>query len=408
MNIASVIVQGGLAHRAAQDYDEEQAGRAYTNRARANSVAKMAEEEARMPTARELDALKADILKNELAYQKSTQGRDQGMRDTSASIAQSTLQHQATTLPVRQGLDTGALDLATQQQKGAIALQPGANTIAKATQDSELSTLADRQTANIWSMVRRGEKEAALDFLNTSNILFKNRKFSDIDQADMPVIGADGKPLIQDGKPVVERVVRFVAADGGRNEFRPAKALDDIVRKHNTRVEKAGNNLVQIGPDGKATPLYEPDQTAVNPETGEYYSKNRPPPVGAAQAAQGMPGAPGSPVVAPPLGGKAQARADVRTSHLDDRVKMAIDKVILPTFGGRFEGGMFFPDEKNKDVALRATQIAGELIRSGVNPEAAGVQAVDKAKREKALADAAAKGGGAAAQGGYTGPTPWR
>ncbi len=396
MNIASIIVQGGLAHRAGQDYDEEQAGRAHTNRVRAHSAKKMDEEEARMPASREIDALKSEILKSELAYQKSTQGRDQGMRDRTASITSSNLDHQARTLPARQGLDAGALTLAAEQQKGAIALQPGQNTIAEVGQGEQLQSLREQQLARIWSLAKLGDAEGAVKLMNTSRLIAPGREFSGVEAGSVPALGNDGKPLMgADGKPVMEKVVRFKAADDKGDMFVPANALDALATKHSTKVEKVGNNLVRLGADGKATPLYEPDQYRLNTETGVPFSQR----TGLPRAADGVV-APG----AAPGGTPGSRRAE---NHVDDRVKMAIDKVILPTFGGRFEGGMFFPDEKNKDVALRATQIAGELIRGGMHPEAAGVQAVERAKREKAMADATRPGGGGA-PGAYTGPTPWR
>jgi hypothetical protein len=85
---------------------------------------------------------------------------------------------------------------------------------------------------------------------------------------------------------------------------------------------------------------------------------------------------------------------------------MAIDKVIMPRFGGRFEGGLFFPEEANKDVATRATAIAGQLIRGGMDPEAAGVKAVEQAEREKELEAAGGAKPGAGGKPSF--PTPWK
>jgi hypothetical protein len=61
--------------------------------------------------------------------------------------------------------------------------------------------------------------------------------------------------------------------------------------------------------------------------------------------------------------------------------------VLQPRYGGKFEGGMWFPDEKNQDVALRAFQIY-EQLSSGANalaPMEAATQAAQKAEREQAL-----------------------
>lgn len=53
-------------------------------------------------------------------------------------------------------------------------------------------------------------------------------------------------------------------------------------------------------------------------------------------------------------------------------------------FGGRFEGGTYFPDEANKSVALRAQELLEEKLADGGTPMASAKRAIEQAEREKA------------------------
>lgn len=421
MNLANIIVQGGLAFREGQNYDEEQKGRAYTNRVREHGVKRMDEEEARMPAAREIDALKSQIIKNELAYQQQTQGRDQSQRDIEAGIRGSNLEHQQRTLPQRQALDTGALSLAGEQQRLATTqtqqanqLQPGQGTLARGAQAGELAALRERQMANIWSLARLGDTEGAIDMMNKSELVAPGRKFSGVEAGMTPVLGNDGKPLMQNGQPVTERVIRFKAADDKGDMFVPARALDALVARHGAKVEKVGNNLVRIGPEGTAQPIYEPDQFGVNTETGGLFSRRTgQPPVGAAQAAGGMPGATPPPVPgalppgSPPLTRKGETHATQMQKFVDDRVNDAISKVIMPRYNGQIDAmGQISLPPANRDIALRAITLTRQYVTQGQDPQAAADKAIKQAEIEKTLSDAASGKGGSST--GYTGPTPWR
>lgn len=66
------------------------------------------------------------------------------------------------------------------------------------------------------------------------------------------------------------------------------------------------------------------------------------------------------------------------------KAKDAIVHVLQPRYGGKLEGGMWFPDDANKDVALRANQLLEQFASSGVQPMEAAVKAVEQAEREKA------------------------
>lgn len=62
-------------------------------------------------------------------------------------------------------------------------------------------------------------------------------------------------------------------------------------------------------------------------------------------------------------------------------------KVLASRYGGKFEGGMWFPDEANKDVALRANQLLEEKLAQPQyqgKPMDAAAAAAQQAEREKA------------------------
>lgn len=54
--------------------------------------------------------------------------------------------------------------------------------------------------------------------------------------------------------------------------------------------------------------------------------------------------------------------------------------ILQSHFGGRFEGGMWFPDEENRDVAMNAIEMAADLIKEGEQPQRAANIAAEKAK----------------------------
>jgi len=200
-----------------------------------------------------------------------------------------------------------------------------------------------------------------------------------------------------------QRVLVVVPKGKGQERRIPVSALEQLENQYGAKYEKAGSSIVRIGRDGKVVPVYEGGkEVAAIGDTGELFVKKGPGAGTRIPAAGGLGGEDGA-----GGGGSGPLPSSQAASRIDNRVKMAIDKVIMPRYGGRFEGGLFFPDEANKDVATRATQIAGELVRRGMAPEAAGVKAVEQAEREKKLKEA----GGAAGAGGageYSGPKPWK
>lgn len=87
----------------------------------------------------------------------------------------------------------------------------------------------------------------------------------------------------------------------------------------------------------------------------------------------------------------AAGRSEKQIEHTDARVKIAIDKAIMPYFGGKFEGGAYFPDEANKDAALEAVTRAERYVGSGMEPIAAGQRAVQEVQRDRTVDGAAPK-----------------
>lgn len=55
--------------------------------------------------------------------------------------------------------------------------------------------------------------------------------------------------------------------------------------------------------------------------------------------------------------------------------------ILQSHFGGRFEGGMWFPDDENKEVAMNAIELASDLIKEGESPQRAANIAAEKAKQ---------------------------
>ncbi|HXC41314.1 MAG TPA: hypothetical protein VN667_20450 [Burkholderiales bacterium] len=311
----------------------------------------------------QLRGLKLDHDITQAGFDKDMQGFEQNTRRLLAENKQREAQ-----------IASGQL---TEQQ----ANQPDELTVQREDLQNKVLNAVQRQTANIYGIAKMGNTDMALDMVNRSPLVapgekFKSMKFEDVDVTDQKT-----------GKAGKQRVLTLMPdKEGAPPRQIPVSMLDQLEQKFGATYQKVGNSLVRVNRDGSVVPLYEQDAYGVNTETGGLFNKRTgaPPP-----AAAGVAGAVGGPT-----------KADGR---LDDRVKMAIDKVILPKYGGKFEGGMFFPDEANKDVALRATALAGQLVRNGMAPEQAGAQAVQQAEREKALA---ANGGAQA--GGYNGPTPWK
>lgn len=270
----------------------------------------------------------------------------------------------------------------SQNERGAAKVQAGEIGAQVQNQPDELAVRREdlnnrvldsmrRQTANVWSMYKLGDEDSALEMLNRSSLILPGQKAQGIRIEETP--GSKAQVLTVD-------------IQGRKQPLRvPVRDLDALEQQFGARYEKSGNSIVRIGRDGKVTPVYEATEVDHNQETGGLYFKKGPKAGEQIGPAGGVPGAPG---------GRRQIE------HLDGRVKMGIDKVLMPKFGGKFEGGMWFPDEANKDVAVRATQILGEKVRSGMDPEKAGAEAILQAEREAVLRP---KPGAPR----YDGPRPW-
>jgi len=269
----------------------------------------------------------------------------------------------------------------------AAANQPDELKLARDQLSEKIVDSFKRQTANLWSLLKTGNKSIALELYNNSHVVAPAEKAKDF-------------RLEGEGD---QRVLVVVPKGKGQERRIPVSALEQLENQYGAKYEKAGSSIVRIGRDGKVVPVYEGGkEVAAIGDTGELFVKKGPGAGTRIPAAGGLGGEDGA-----GGGGSGPLPSSQAASRIDNRVKMAIDKVIMPRYGGRFEGGLFFPDEANKDVATRATQIAGELVRRGMAPEAAGVKAVEQAEREKKLKEA----GGAAGAGGageYSGPKPWK
>lgn len=72
-----------------------------------------------------------------------------------------------------------------------------------------------------------------------------------------------------------------------------------------------------------------------------------------------------------------------KPSEIDKHLRLLTNDavaVLQSHFGGRFEGGMWFPDEENRDVAMNAIEMAADLVKEGESPQRAANIASTKAK----------------------------
>jgi hypothetical protein len=380
------LVQGGLGIQAGEDYTEKQASRAHAQRAREHGVKFMESEERRRGAADKLidkdtaiKQLRQDIESNELSFQQATQGQEQTMR-------RSDIEHRGRMQPGGQRLETIQQGVTTGQAEAAQKLQPGQIAAAGETQNIQLQTLREQQAGNLWAMLTVGDKKGTLDLLNSSQLLHPGRKFSDIQGGMVPARGADGQPLVQNGQPVTERVLRLVSSDGGQDVFVPVKQLETNAAKHGTRYEKVGNNLLRIERTGTVTPAYESDQYVAVPEGGSVASRRT-----------GLPPAAGG--INPP--GARPPGSDRFTGRIDERVGRG--KGVVDRFFGISEfTGL---DPKNQPKYNKIIERMGLKVRAGQDPEAAATASINEVNHEEAALAATGKPGGSAA---YSGPTPWR
>lgn len=380
MNFRNALVQGGLMHREIKNYEEQQAQVEHAGKVRAHGVKVMESQQKDMeakdalrPGKAEIERIQQDIAKNEALWSQENQGADQALRSGD-------LRHRAAMQPGQQQMERNNQSAGLTQSATAAALAPGAAQIATGEQDTKLTNLRETQAVNLYNLMKLGDKDGAMKLMNDSQILHPGRKFSDIQTSSVPKLDGSGSEL----------VFKLVPADGGKSIYVPVQRLEALSRKHGSQIMKSGNNIVRINQDGTATPIYEADQYGTVSEGGTVFNKRTgQPPAGGGAAAGGI--------------------SPKENTRINDSVKMSIDKVILPKYGGRFEGGMFFPDEKNKDVALRAQVLAEKNIREKkMNPIEAANAAIDQAEREKKLGTPPGAPASGAAAGVYTGPTPWR
>jgi hypothetical protein len=380
------LVQGGLGIQAGEDYTEKQASRAHAQRARDYGVKVMESEERRRGAADKLidkdtaiKQLRQDIESNELSFQQTTQGQEQTMR-------RSDIEHRGRMQPGGQRLESIQQGVTTGQAEAAQKLQPGQIAAVGETQNMELQTLREKQGANLWALLSVGDKAGTLDLMNKSNLLHPGRKFTDIQRGAVPVRGNDGQPLVQNGKPVTEDVIRLVSGDGGPDVFRPVKQLEANAQKHGTRYEKVGNSYLSIDRSGKVTPVYEQDQYVPVAEGGSVASRRT-----------GLPPAAGG--INPP--GQRPPGSDRFTGRIDERVGRG--KGVVDRFFGISEfTGL---DPKNQPKYNKIIERMGLKVRAGQDPEAAATASINEVNHEEAALAAGGKPGGAAA---YSGPTPWR
>lgn len=338
-------------------------------------IGRMEKEEPILDKELQARGLKADYNMNEQNFASTMQDYEQNTRRL---LAQGKRSEAQTAITAAQTAGVAATD-AAQRQPDELAMS----------HDQLRGQIADsiqRQTANVWNALKLGNNDLAVQMFNDSKLVSPGQKVK-----SFKLESVDGPPGA-DGQPTKVQYVTGVPEGDGQPIRMPVSALERMSQTYGAKYEKVGNNLVRIDSQGKVTPIYETDQMMAVPEGGSVVSKRT-----------------GQPPAAGGINGESAGTSRKATAATDDRVKMAIDKVILPKFGGRFEGGMFFPDKDNKDIALRSAVLTEQYIRQDkMDPVAAANKAIGAAEREKALAGTGGKPGGGSGGPAYTGPTPWK
>jgi hypothetical protein len=248
--------------------------------------------------------------------------------------------------------------------------QPEELTLLREQLTSQIGETAQRQTANLWSVLKAGDQKTALRMLNSSKLLAAGETdftgFKIEDQA-----GPDGKPV---------KTLVLENKDPAKSSRLPIKTLEALHQRYGAQYKEVGGNLVRIGADGKATPVYTAPETHVNQETGEYYNRRSPPP---ASFGTGL---------------RPQKPTMKQEKHADDRVKQGTD-VVNKYFGIDSFSGL---KTENQPKYIGIVNSMGAKIRGGADPETAANAAIAEAERAGKITSQRGKGLT------YSGPTPWR
>jgi len=267
--------------------------------------------------------------------------------------------------------------------EAAAERQPDELALAREQLDANVGEAHQRQRVTIWNTIKLGEKKDALRMYNKSKLVDPDNEAADF--RIRPVDAVDPQ-----GKKTQSHMLEFLGKDGKVLKSTSVQMLEDLSQRYGAQYKIVDGNLVRLGADGKVTPLYQPTEVAINPETGQPYVKK-------GEGVQ-IPAAGG---IQPPGGPRGDRAPRAVESHDDRRVRDG-KSVIDRHFGISEFTGL---DPKNQPKYTKMIGLMGQKVRSGMDPEAAATAAINEITHaEAALAAGGRPGGGA----GYSGPTPWR
>jgi len=365
-NISRAIVQGGLALRATQDYDEQVASRSYAQRIRDFGVKHMESGERSM-------AAEDTLLDQETAEKR-------------ASLA-----------------DRGRVRENEEDYRKLVAGGASFDVLAEEAQKrGDLGSMKNFRDAKA-NFEREGLKAVVHGALTGADDLELERIFN-----------SSGKTRVDTGSIKMDRksgIINFT------KNGQPISLNISSVGELLGMLKRPEMKQTVVGPgeqlaiDGKIVATnprddYKRGEVAINPETGQPYFKypqvaGGVNPSGAMAAPGGVAAAAGGinqPGGAPAPGARPPRRLE---AHEDSRVSQGTS-VVFRAFGVSDFAGL---DPKIQPKVVKIIGLMGGKVRAGMNPDAAAVASIKEIDHAEAALAAGGRAGGGAA---YTGPTPWR
>jgi len=213
--------------------------------------------------------------------------------------------------------------------------------------------------------IKRNEAEIA-KILNTPGMA-KDQAMQKVKEIELKNDGLVYKIYNLQGGKAAARALNDLRSNDVQNAADIIEAKDPKTGKVMLKVVDANGQVVSDSRRGPAVFQKDALEAAFNPATkGRYSMEDGVVLDTASGSVRGIPG------YANPKDKNASDKATM------DKLKLAIDKVLMPRYGGRFEGGFWFPDDKNRDIATNAQSILETKIAAGMEP----VRAAEEAARE--------------------------
>lgn len=188
--------------------------------------------------------VQAQIKKNQAVADSVLQPVQSATKQTEAETAQ-------------KGAAFGAQQQAGQQEMATTGLNMARDTVRLT------------QTAHMLQLIRLGDTDAAKDAWNNSPYGVDD-KITNIGVGRVPMLDANGQPVKNaQGQPQMENAYK-IEMSNGKSLVMPESHAKTFVDNYMGRVEKVGDDLVRIGADGKATPLYQQNTWQKGGEFGVF------------------------------------------------------------------------------------------------------------------------------------------